>query len=81
MADKRKKTKNKKRANWVNFGKKSVVSSILNIWNPYTPLCPAALNALLDVYQDFPSLPKDVSVIFLSNRQLNPNYFKEILFQ
>ncbi|CAB4421208.1 unnamed protein product [Rhizophagus irregularis] len=46
----------------------------------FKPLCPAALNALLDVYKDFP-LPRDVSVMFLSNRQLNAYNFEEILFQ
>lgn len=32
----------------------------------FKPLCPAALNALLDVYKDFPLL-RDVSIMSLSN--------------
>src|SRR5207247_503527 len=46
----------------------------------HKPLCPAALDALLDMYQDFP-LPKDVSIASLNNGELSGEKFEEILFQ
>lgn len=46
----------------------------------FRPLCPAALDALLDVYCTFP-LPKDVSVTSLRDGNLTGDKFEEILFQ
>ncbi|GBC08180.1 hypothetical protein RclHR1_07950007 [Rhizophagus clarus] len=44
------------------------------------PLCPAALDALLDIYRTFP-IPRDVSVASLRNGQLTGDNFEEVLFQ
>ncbi|RUP51478.1 hypothetical protein BC936DRAFT_147980 [Jimgerdemannia flammicorona] len=46
----------------------------------YKYLCPAALDALLEVYATFP-LPRDVSVTSLIDGRLTGNNFEEILFQ
>lgn len=44
------------------------------------PVCPAALDALLDIYRTFP-IPRDISVASLRNGQLTGDNFEEVLFQ
>ena len=51
-----------------------------NIWVMFKPLCPAALDALLEVYKTLP-LPSDISVTSIKNGQFTGNDFEETLFR
>ncbi|CAG8474931.1 9704_t:CDS:1 [Paraglomus occultum] len=46
----------------------------------FKPLCPAALDALLEVYKTFP-LPSDISVASIKSGQLTSDEFEETLFR